>query len=91
MENVLVKKRSPRWTEQEIEALVGAIEIRKKHILGSFSSEITAASKQIAWKQVVMEVSYACFDNCIYGISVAYFNYVGKFCQYSSDAVCNVP
>ena len=48
MEKVLVKKRSPRWTEQEIEALVSVIEIRKKHILGSFSSEITAASKQIA-------------------------------------------
>ena len=48
MEKVLVEKRSPRWTEQEVEALVSAIEIRKKHILGSFSSEITAASKQIA-------------------------------------------
>ena len=30
MEKVLVKKRSLRWTVQEIEALVSAIEIRKK-------------------------------------------------------------
>ena len=52
METVKTRKRAPRWTQLEIEALVISIEHNRKHILDSFLTEVTAASKQQAWKHI---------------------------------------
>ena len=51
------------WTAVPIDALLTAIEAHSKHMLGSFSSELTMASKQQAWKIVTTKIRiclYAC-------------------------------
>ena len=54
----IVKKRSPRWTDTEVKALITAVELNRKHLLGSFSAEVSMASKQQAWKIVATKVKY---------------------------------
>ena len=52
-----VKKRAPKWSEAEINALVNAVESQRRQILGSFSSDITSSTKTQAWKLVTSKVS----------------------------------
>ena len=40
-----VKKRAPKWSEAEINALVNAVESQRRQILGYFSSDITSSTK----------------------------------------------
>ena len=66
-------KRSPKWTAAPIDAILTAIEAHRKHIpvLGSFSFEVTMASKQQAYKIVTAKVRiylYACMGIFYYFI-----------------------
>ena len=76
MEKVKVqKKRAPRWSEMEIDALVTAVESNRKQILGSFSSEVTLNSKQNAWKIVAFKVSW-CFSSSVLSRSLGFLHYI---------------
>ena len=76
MEKVKVqKKRAPRWSEVEIDALVTAVESNRKQILGSFSSEVTLNSKQNAWKIVAFKVSW-CFSSSVLSRSLGFLHYI---------------
>ena len=73
----IVKKRSPRWTNTEVEALITAIELNRKHLLGSLSAEVTMASMQQAWKIVTTKANMMLTCGIFGGLCV---DHNGNFC-----------
>ena len=76
-----VKKRAPKWSEAEINALVNAVESQRRQILGSFSSDITINRSNNTWKspeQVELELNF---------LSINTVRHVNKFFLFGKQAI----
>lgn len=50
-------KRKPRFSTDEMMALLNGIKEDRKYILGAFSAEVDATSKKEAWRRVTAKVT----------------------------------
>lgn len=49
-------KRSPKWSNEEIEVLLNEVEKHSAHVLGSFSATVTSQSKKETWNTIAYKV-----------------------------------
>ena len=73
-----VKKRAPKWSEAEINALVNAVESQRRQILGSFSSDITSHNTWKSSEQVELELNF---------LSINTVRHVNKFFLFGKQAI----
>ena len=81
MEKLKAVKKTPKWSEAEINALVNAVESQRRQILGSFSSDITINRSNNTWKspeQVELELNF---------LSINTVRHVNKFFLFGKQAI----